>query len=360
MSLIKHQNSVNWYAAFMIDGKRYFKSTGTSNKALARKIEHEMKNKVIERNKLGAGKHPITLQKAIELFTKSRNNNAAYEKNIANGRRVMGVPFTVRGKLKTPFGFSPDKEAHTFTDGEIIEFITHRQAEGYKQGTIYAQMAIVRGALKHAYKLGYLTNPLLKFEPIKMPDKPIRYFTRDEERRLLDQLDPSITGQNKTQGVYDLAVLLLDLGLRIGEAVSLKWVDVDFGRRVIHITSHKVNRESYMHLSERLTQVLQRRQTNARCEWIFPNRYYTGPRGYGADPLRKAAKRAGIKDYAAFHILRKSYASKLLQNGVSLFEVSKCLHHRSITTTLRYAALAPNQASEAAVRVLNGLNDTTG
>ena len=55
------------------------------------------------------------------------------------------------------------------------------------------------------------------------------------------------------------------------------------------------------------------------------------------------------------HTLRHTFASRLVQAGVSLAKVSKLLGHRSVTTTEIYAHLAPNEVSEEATKVLNGL-----
>ena len=45
-----------------------------------------------------------------------------------------------------------------------------------------------------------------------------------------------------------------------------------------------------------------------------------------------------------------------MQAGVRLAKVSKLLGHSSVTTTEIYAHLAPNEVSEEAAEVLNGLN----
>jgi site-specific recombinase XerD len=55
------------------------------------------------------------------------------------------------------------------------------------------------------------------------------------------------------------------------------------------------------------------------------------------------------------HTLRHTFATRLVQNGVSLAKVSKLLGHASITTSEIYAHLAPNEASEEAMKVLNSL-----
>jgi site-specific recombinase XerD len=53
-----------------------------------------------------------------------------------------------------------------------------------------------------------------------------------------------------------------------------------------------------------------------------------------------ACKRAGISDYVP-HDLRHTFASWLVQKGVSLYEVRDILGHSSIKLTERYAHLAP-------------------
>ena len=53
-------------------------------------------------------------------------------------------------------------------------------------------------------------------------------------------------------------------------------------------------------------------------------------------------KQAGITD-VRIHDLRHSFASFMIKNGVSLFEVSKLLGHRNINTTMRYAHLADKE-----------------
>jgi site-specific recombinase XerD len=55
------------------------------------------------------------------------------------------------------------------------------------------------------------------------------------------------------------------------------------------------------------------------------------------------------------HTFRHTFASRLVQAGVSLAKVSKLLGHSSVTTTEIYAHLTLNEVSEEAVEVLNGL-----
>jgi len=182
MSLIKHQNSKNWYSAFMIDGKRHFKSTGTANKQLATRIEHQYKNEIIARNKLGDGREPITLNKAFDLYIKTRNVSEAFQKTQNSIDRVLGVSPTrgPNGKQEKVFGFDGSKQIHTFADSDINTLIANRKLEGYKPNTIFAHVSALRGAIKHADGLGFLTNRNLKYPTIKIPRQNLRYLSRDE------------------------------------------------------------------------------------------------------------------------------------------------------------------------------------
>jgi len=74
-----------------------------------------------------------------------------------------------------------------------------------------------------------------------------------------------------------------------------------------------------------------------------------------------ARQPAGIPAIAfqgiSFHNLRKTCASRLVQNNVPIHYVSKILGHASVDITASYYAdLAPSEASRAAVDVLNKLH----
>jgi hypothetical protein len=80
--------------------------------------------------------------------------------------------------------------------------------------------------------------------------------------------------------------------------------------------------------------------------------------------IKKAIDKAGLNDphvvkdkggKVTIHTLRHTFASRLVQAGVSLAKVSKLLGHSSVTTTEIYAHLAPNEVSEKATKVLNHL-----
>jgi integrase len=118
-------------------------------------------------------------------------------------------------------------------------------------------------------------------------------------------------------------------------------------------------------MTDRLKEVIKSRHENRseKSRYVFEGKD-GDPRGYVYQGINKAMNRSGLNNddvisekggKVTIHTLRHTFATRLVQNGVSLAKVSKLLGHASITTTEIYAHLAPNEASEEAMRVLNGL-----
>ena len=113
-------------------------------------------------------------------------------------------------------------------------------------------------------------------------------------------------------------------------------------------------------MTNRVIETLERRAKAKREDqvYVFENSDKDGPRKYAPKAFCDACKRAGIKGIT-LHSLRKTHASRLVQAGIPLFDVSKLLGHANIKTTAdQYAHLAPNHASKNAVDVLNKLEAT--
>ena len=71
--------------------------------------------------------------------------------------------------------------------------------------------------------------------------------------------------------------------------------------------------------------------------------------------IRKALRASGLHD-CTIHTLRHTHASRLIQNGLNLYEVRDVLGHADIKTTMRYAHLERRQVTSKARDVINRLN----
>ncbi len=204
-----------------------------------------------------------------------------------------------------------------------------------------------------------------------------RYLLDGEEEMLLAELDPTreIKGcasyatrdaqtHRKLQDQYDLVVFLLDTGARYSEVAEVPWVAVDrVDWKYVNLYREKVGNEGNLPMTNRLREILERRARDTNSPYVFASLDDpTKPRGYATKGIRNAIKRAGlnadhlVKRYGKFtpHSLRHTFASRLVQGGLSLYAVSKLLGHSSETMTKRYAFLSPSMVADKAADILNG------
>ena len=116
-----------------------------------------------------------------------------------------------------------------------------------------------------------------------------------------------------------------------------------------------VNRYAFM--TSRIREVLERHEKKSNG-LIFTDRH--GNRiARVSNTFRRIADEMfneGVKDSrmrVCFHTLRHTFASRLVQNGVSLFEVKELLGHSDFSMTQRYSHLSP-EGLQRVVKILDG------
>jgi integrase/recombinase XerD len=218
--------------------------------------------------------------------------------------------------------------------------------------TVYNDALIIKGLFKWAAKpsRGFIkVNPALDWETPE-PVKPKRFcYTAEHVNRL-------------ESGVRDwlrsVVTVLAWTGLRIGELVNLRWKDIDFGERLVHIRIRddwkpkgKCDRAVPMH--PKVEAVLRSCRVG---EFVF-----RGPRGgklketYALECL-KADQRALKLPEADLHGFRRFFATTMMRAGVDAETVRQWGGWKSLETMLRYLAdvnvTDSVQAMDTAVRRL--------
>ncbi|MFE3430384.1 tyrosine-type recombinase/integrase [Streptomyces sp. NPDC059171] len=121
----------------------------------------------------------------------------------------------------------------------IERFYGRMQTNGRRAGTIHQIHRTFRTALNEAVRRGHLTrNPVQLAKAPRLSDEEIEPYTVDEVKRLLVAAD-------KRRNAARWAVALA-LGLRQGEALGLKWADVDMERGVLMVRRSR-RRPRYAH-----------------------------------------------------------------------------------------------------------------
>jgi len=134
-------------------------------------------------------------------------------------------------------------------------------------------------------------------------------------------------------------------GLRLSEATQFQIKDVDRARMQLRVRNGKGAKERVLPLSQRLLQELEhywRAQRKGRpgqdSLWLFLGRQAGQPmnRSTGQNIDYRAVRKSGVRRKGGIHLLRHSFASQLIENGVDLPLVQRLLGHSSLLTTARY------------------------
>lgn len=133
-------------------------------------------------------------------------------------------------------------------------------------------------------------------------------------------------------------------GFRVSEMTSLKVKDLDFKSGYGFIRDGKGGKDRMFIIPQKLKEELQeliKRENLQPEDWLF--------RGYNNNHysdssiriiVKKTLRMAKISKNITPHSLRHSFATHLLENGYSLFEVNKLLGHSRLETTTIYTHLA--------------------
>jgi len=168
----------------------------------------------------------------------------------------------------------------------------------------------------------------------------------------------SVISERWLRNIVTLAVLT---GMRRGEHCHLRWSDVDLPRRVIHIRSNetfkaKQGRSRMVPLSEVAFHLLELMHRKSTTVLVFTSCGKRVSEDWITHAFKKYVRMAGLNDKLHFHSLRHTFASWLVQDGVSLYEVQKLLGHSNITVTQVYSHLQPEKLHATVNRISIPLN----
>jgi integrase/recombinase XerD len=237
------------------------------------------------------------------------------------------------------------RELAGVTEREVFDYLVHRrEVEKLRPSTL--NQAVV--ALRMFYR-DYLGKQWALWERFEIRrDRPLPVvLTRGETRRLL--------GSIRSGRFRAVLALIYHCGLRVGEAVALKPGHIDAQRGVIRIVEGKGGRMREVPISSAMVERLRRYWSFHRNKrWLFPgvgrgwkDRTRSLSRAMGEsreamsvsavqNALRMALSASGLKKNATCHTLRHSFATHLLEDGVSIRQVSTYLGHASLDSTLVY------------------------
>lgn len=209
--------------------------------------------------------------------------------------------------------------------------------------TIVRYLATLSVCFSYAVKdLGWLEdNPVLKVRKPSLPRGRVKNLTPEERHSLLAHCKLSI---NKY--LYPVVVIALSTGARQNEIMYLKWSDIDFHRKLMHLEETKNGERRTVPLSKMAFQEICKLKEVRRIDT-----QYIFPRKDGQKPMdirkhwEKAVQESGLEDFH-FHDLRHAAASQFAISGASTLEIAHILGHKTLAMVKRYAHLTEQRTSE--------------
>jgi integrase len=203
--------------------------------------------------------------------------------------------------------------------------------QGVKLATLARELEVLRHALNLAVReWEWLDRNPFERVKIEKPDNAVeRWLTEDEEARLLAASPPWLA---------ELIVFALNTGTRQAEMLTLRASEVNLARRTITLLHTKNKRVRTIPINQTVCELLGRKQkVRSISGYVFTS--LTGGPIDAANLIRafrKVRERTGLND-VRWHDLRHTFATRLVQAGVTLYVVKELLGHTTLTMTMRYA-----------------------
>jgi integrase len=236
------------------------------------------------------------------------------------------------------------KAVDEITSDAIADLLQQMRDRGYASGTTNRVLILIRYIFNLARKWkipGVRENPTfgLNTNPDVQRD---RFLTPEETQRLIASIN---VDENRTAA--QIIMMLLLTGARRNEISHAKWEYVDWERRTLLVPVSKSGKPRAIALNGRAMALLRSIPRQGDNPYIFPSPVTGRPCPSLHFPWTRIKGRA-ILDDLRLHDLRHSFASFLVNEGVSLYVVQGLLGHSQPRTTQRYAHLAQDTLNKAA------------
>lgn len=190
-----------------------------------------------------------------------------------------------------------------------------------------------------------------KFKILNKPNARERLLSPNEEARLLALC------KNGHPHYHDLFVVLLDTGMRVGEALKMTYEkhipDRDCGiiRLSKDITKTSIPRS--LPVSDRAKAILQRRRVSSPYQPFHSDDIKSGTRVAQVFGIYRRMLGVTDKDFVP-HMLRHTCCTRLFEKGVEFFTVQSWMGHSVAEMTKRYAHLTVKHLESATAAINSG------
>lgn len=305
----------------------------------------------------------ITLQQALTLFIRAKEAEGVRPRTIRDYINHIGYltdyMTQVKGILKPLVSdlsadLIRDYIKYMMTEKRRYEGVEGRKDKtiGLSPNTINIRLRTLRTMCRFWHNEGLLQEDVMKnIKPVRLDeDDEVPGLSDAEIELLLNSFDETQFAEWRDK---ILCLLLLDTGLRPGEACSLTIDRVDFKMLTIYVPSQiaKNRRHREVPMSREVAKLLKELyeeslQYFGETEFIF-NTAYGEP--YTADAFRKRLNRRkkmlGLERLSP-NMFRHTFCRNYLINGGDIFTLQKIVDHADIKTTRKYIQMETEHIRE--------------
>jgi integrase len=333
-----YKRGSTYWTEFIVDNKRYQLSCKTKDKSLASEVAAALQSDVIRK------KFDIPAKYKAEKTFKAAWDE--YINSLNNSKGTIQVKKWISSKH---FNIFKDKNIASIALTDIKDYQLKRKIEimsmpkntGKRESEISfaylnKEILILLNFFNFCMEKAYLDkNPATGIKKLNELSR-LKTLSDTDIRKLIAGATNKLT--------RDLITFLIYTGCRKGEALNLKWDDVDLQNDVIAIKGTKTKYDRYIPISKPLKELLGGVEKIQDCLYVFNDK--GAKLGNFRKSFKTACRNAGLKDLR-IHDLRHVFASKMVMNGTSLYITGELLGHRTTQMTKRYSHLVPETLKKA-------------
>jgi integrase len=220
---------------------------------------------------------------------------------------------------------------------DVQRYITHRSGE-VSPGSVVKELNVLKHLLALSVEWELIpSNPAHTVKSPRVPAGRVRYLQPTELRSVLEACPAWLR---------PIAGLAVASGMRRGEILGLRWVDIDHkgGRIMLPQTKNGEGRIVYLNTLAQQALAAVAREERKPTDCVFQDERMT-PENVSLAFLR-ACRAANVSDFR-FHDLRHTAASWMRMQGADIHTVALILGHKDLRMAARYQHLSPAFLSDA-------------
>jgi integrase len=217
--------------------------------------------------------------------------------------------------------------------------------------SVNVELRTLRAIFNTARKWKLITEyPFEGSKLVSVTESTPAFFTEEDFQKLMSLV--------KEDWFKKMIIVSVCLGLRRGELLNLRWLDIDMDKKLISIESNnsfktKCGKKRIIAFNDMVYTVFNSIKKLSKSEYVFALNGEKISGSYVTHKFKYYIMRAKLNPQLHLHSLRHSHATWLVQKGIPIYSIKLLLGHSSVQTTEKFYAHASGSELHSAVNKIN-------